>query len=380
MQTALYLIPYPRFFSQHNNVGGHVAHAYGITAELAASGVEVHIVMDEDIDLMHGRNRTVHLAPLADNSAFKRILWGKSLVQKVAGLVRETGAEVCYMRYSVGFQNWLPALKRSLGTVPLVVEVNSFGSQRRGWMAPLEGRFLAAADLIVAISKPVADKMESLWGPRIANKTIIVNNGVDPGRFPDWDQAAARPFGTVVRAGYTGLMETWYGLDDVARGFLQAKADFTGEAALELHFVGDGPHLKTMRERYADQPSIVFHGARPFSEMPEIISGLDILINSDSPRKAYTSPIKIYEYMSSGRPILSASTAQSRMQLEDGRFGWYYELDQPESVAKALQHLLETPQDRIEEKTRAARKFVEENHTWKQRLAYILSNIPKGLP
>ena len=88
MQTALYLIPYPRFFSQHNNVGGHVAHAYGITAELAASGVEVHIVMDEDIDLMHGRNRTVHLAPLADNSAFKRILWGKSLVQKVAGLVR----------------------------------------------------------------------------------------------------------------------------------------------------------------------------------------------------------------------------------------------------------------------------------------------------
>lgn len=371
-KTALYLIPYPRFFSQHNNVGGHIAHAFGVTSTLANQGYKVRIIMEEPNQLMEGSRRIPEIVKLEKNSIFHRIIWGKKLVDKVTELATLDHPEFCYIRYSVGFQNWLPALKKNLGNIPLILEVNSFGSQRYKWMSLFEGNFLSAADLLVLISDPVYKSIERLWGNKLTNKSIIVNNGVDPHRFSDWEKNSRKDFGNTVRLGYTGLIESWYGLDDVALGFI--KANEKSDKELELHIYGDGPYRADMQKKYSGYKSVIFHGAKPFYKMPEIIGNLDILLNADSKEKSYTSPIKMYEYMSSGRPILSARSPQSEMQLKHGRLGWFYDIGDPDSFCEAVIGIINEG-NKITDKTLPARKFVEKNHTWKKRVNYILNHI-----
>ncbi|MBP3193926.1 glycosyltransferase family 4 protein [Natronogracilivirga saccharolytica] len=372
--NVLYIIPYPRFFSQHKNVGGHVAHAYGVTSELAEAGYHVRVLMDEKISLMEGPGREITTLPLEKNSIVRRVGWGRRLVRCAREIAASESPEFCYMRYSVGFQNWLPALKKALGNIPLILEVNSFGSQTRGWMAPLEKRFFAYADLVVVISDPVNDAVKKLFGENIAKRTIVVPNGVNPGRFKKWEENLNRKPGKVLKAAYTGLIENWYGLDDVIEGFLKARQIYKGESDLQLHFYGDGPYRQELENRYRDAESIVFHGPKPFEEMPGILGELDILINSDSAQKAYGSPTKMFEYMSTGRPILSARTPQSERLLINGRFGWYYEVGNPDSFAESMLDLIESP-EKSKEKALDARRYVENNHTWKQRVESILAGL-----
>jgi glycosyltransferase involved in cell wall biosynthesis len=371
-KTALYLIPYPRFFSQHNNVGGHVAHAYGITSTLANQGYKVRIIMEESIHLMEGNRRVPEIIKLEKNSIIHRIFWGKKLVDKISELAALDNPEFCYVRYSVGFQNWLPGLKKTLGNIPLILEVNSFGSQRHRWMSSLEGSFLKAADLLVVISDPVYKSIDKLWGKKLSDKSIVINNGVDPTRFSDWEKNCQKDFEGPIKLGYTGLIESWYGLDDVALGFI--KANEKSDKELELHIYGDGPYRAHMQKKYSDYSSIIFHGAKPFQEMPDIIGNLDILINTDSKEKSYTSPIKMYEYMSSGRPVLSARSPQAEMQLEQGRFGWFYDMGDPGSFCEAVTGLINEG-DQVTARTVPARKFVEKHHTWENRIYHILNHL-----
>ena len=372
IKNAFYLIPYPRFFSQHNNVGGHIAHAYGITSTLATQGYEVRVIMEESTHLMEGTRIIPEIVKLEKNTTVQRIFWGKKLVDRVGELAALENPEFCYVRYSVGFQNWLPGLKRALGNIPLILEVNSFGSQRHKWMSLFEGSFLNAADLLVVISDPVYKSIYKLWGKKLSDKSIVVNNGVDPSRFSKWKDNCRNEFGSPIKLGYTGLIESWYGLDDVARGFI--KANEKSDRELELHIYGDGPYKAEMEKNYSDYKPIIIHGAKPFNDMPEIIGSLDILINSDSKEKSYTSPIKMYEYMASGRPILSARSSQSEMQLDQGRLGWFYDMGDPDSFCESVIRLINTG-DQITAKTLPARKYVEENHSWENRVNYILHHI-----
>ena len=411
-RNALYLIPYPRFSSQHRGVGGHIVHAYSITRALAKAGFATRILTEEKIPLLQGEDGNPELVsvPLSKNDPVRRILWGRRFLRAVrnelSGHPFETSQnhwprnrpEFVYIRYSVGFMNWLPALKRICGEVPLVLEVNSFGSQRRSWLAGVEGRFLQSADLLIAISDVVRQGIHDRWGDALSGKTHVVTNGVDPGRFPVWKEASERSRGDVIRIGYTGLMETWYDLDLVAEGFLDAARRWSntdqikptpsestptkptqGNPAprLELHFYGDGPYLQTLRQRYKNETQIVFHGAKPYTSMPDVMNHLDLLVNAESAAKAYTSPIKLMEYMASGRPVLSARTPQCEAMLgagdKDSERGWIYELGSKDSFTDRLLEWLETPDDEIRARVVKARTFVEEHHTWDQRLAQILA-------
>lgn len=401
-RNALYLIPYPRFSSQHRGVGGHIVHAYSITRALAKAGFATRILTEEEIPLLQGEDGNPELVsvPLAKNDPLRRIMWGRRFLEVVrkelSGHPSKTSQdhwptnkpEFVYIRYSVGFMNWLPALKRICGDIPLVLEVNSFGSQRRSWLARVEGRFLRSADLLIAISDVVWQGIHDRWGDALSGKTHVVTNGVDPGRFPTWMEASERSRGDVIRIGYTGLMETWYDLDLVAEGFLDASRRWSDSdqikstqskptPRLELHFYGDGPYLQTLRQRYKNETHIMFHGAKPYTSMPDVMNHLDLLVNAESAAKAYTSPIKLMEYMASGRPVLSARTPQCEAMLgaddKGGERGWIYELGSKDSFTDRLLEWLETPDDEIRARVVKARTFVEEHHTWDQRLAQILA-------
>ena len=145
LSNVMYILPVPKFFSQANGVGGHVAHAYGIVNGFTKLGYELDIIAEEAHPTIENDKARLHIKPIGKSSFLKRQIWGLGLIRLAKRIAQERQPLFCYVRYSVGFTPLLPLLKRVLEDIPLVLEVNSFGTQHY--------RFLKARFFGIAISR-----------------------------------------------------------------------------------------------------------------------------------------------------------------------------------------------------------------------------------
>ena len=108
---------------------------------------------------------------------------------------------------------------------------------------------------------------------------------------------------------------------------------------------------------------MVFTGQRPPEEIPALVQAADILV---SPRISGTNtPLKIYSYMRSGRPIV-ATKLRTHTQVLDDEMALLVPPD-PDAFADAIRRLI----DRSAERTRladAARTFAAARYS---RDAYV---------
>jgi len=88
----------------------------------------------------------------------------------------------------------------------------------------------------------------------------------------------------------------------------------------------------------------------------------------------YFSPLKIFEFLSLGLPVVSADVGQVPEILGHGRRGRLYRAGRPADLAGAIAALLE---DRNEARRlgQAGRRWVLEHATWSRRVRTILSRI-----
>ena len=113
---------------------------------------------------------------------------------------------------------------------------------------------------------------------------------------------------------------------------------------------------------------------RPFREIPYWLAAADLLLVLGTKKNEYsymyTSPMKIFEYMTSGRPILAADTPANREILSENE-AYFYEPDDAKDLADKIKHLLTNPPD-LKLKVDNARKKVEQ-YTWAKRAEAILA-------
>jgi glycosyltransferase involved in cell wall biosynthesis len=292
-------------------------------------------------------------------------------LNQAAQMAKELNPDFVYMRYSIGFANWMPSLRKQLGSVPLVVEVNSFLSQRIPKAGILERRFIGASSHVLTISETNRRQMAEHFGAHFGVPVSVIPNGVDVDRFPNWKDSLQRSVGEHIRAGYTGVLKPGYGQEVLIDGVLKARRQCP---ALSLHIYGDGPYRQELVRYVGDRPGVTFHGPQPFEAMPEIISGLDILLNAASQVNAFQSPIKVYEYMASGRPIISARTPQVELLLEGDSHGLTYEPENPDDLAETILKLIRN-EDLARSLANSARKAVASQHTWPKRIESLLADL-----
>ena len=100
-----------------------------------------------------------------------------------------------------------------------------------------------------------------------------------------------------LKVGYTGAVDAWFDLDLLA-----------GMAAMRpgwiFEIVGG---LEDVAARPVHLPNVVFHGERPYAEMPGFRSRFDVEIMPFrlSPLTHATDPVKLYEAAAAGRTIVS---------------------------------------------------------------------------
>ncbi len=222
--------------------------------------------------------------------------------------------------------------------VPLVYEAHEVFSdtaplRKRASRAIEEKRVVENAAVIVANSGATATRLQELFGP--ARRIVIIPNGVDRVEAcpeKDWSDAKRK----VV---YAGSLFPWKGVDDL----IAAGAWLTG---YRIEIVGgETGQLDELRSRIPPGGAeFSFSGRLPHSAVMSRLADncIAVLPNRDDPDSAFTSPIKLFEYIASGCAVVASDLPVLREILGDQEAVWSRPGD-AESLARAISSIASTP-------------------------------------
>lgn len=154
-----------------------------------------------------------------------------------------------------------------------------------------------------------------------------------------------------------------------------------GEKWLFL-IVGGGPgdESGTVKKLISNQElkNIVLTGYIPHKEIIKYLAAADILVipnsNLDERTRLFTSPLKLFEYMASNRPI-AASATPTILEVLNNSNAMLVEPDNPAALKEGLLRIF-SDEKRAELLAQNARKEVE-NYTWEKRAVKILCFLEK---
>ena len=231
-----------------------------------------------------------------------------------------------------------------------------------------------AAEQIVAVSAAVADYVAGFGVDR--SRIEIVPNGVRIERFEPLLQFENKDPGSFT-IGFLGTLRPWHGVSDLIEAFgrMQTKKPL---ARLSLRIVGDGPQRQALQRQVSIFPTevrsaIEFVGTVAYEHVPRELAKMDVAVAPyAADQDCYFSPIKLFEYMAAGLPVVAARTGQLTEIIRHGENGLLYNPGDIDALAVALCELHDdvAQRDRL---AQAARRDVEQRHTWHQRVDQILN-------
>jgi glycosyltransferase involved in cell wall biosynthesis len=127
-----------------------------------------------------------------------------------------------------------------------------------------------------------------------------------------------------------------------------ARLHAAGDERFGAVFIGDGPERAAAVRAARDVPGVTFTGALPHSELPAALAAADIGVAPFDPAKHrplrlgfYWSPLKIFEYMAVGLPVVAPALPRLGRLVEHGREGLLYDPSDPRGLDRALVALAE---------------------------------------
>ena len=201
-----------------------------------------------------------------------------------------------------------------------------------------------------------------------ADKIVELEWGADTDRFtPDAEGPLPfeRPQGVV--AVFAGAFRSWHGAVDFVRAMrLLADRQVTGIGAV---LIGDGPEKPRAEMEAKDLRNVLFTGAVPHDRMPACLASADIGVapfdvSAHKPLTLgfYWSPLKIFEYMAAGLPVVAPAGGRMSRLVGHDREGLLYEPATPPALAEALTRLVD-PDHRLA-LGRAARDRAVREYSW----------------
>lgn len=229
---------------------------------------------------------------------------------------------------------------------------------------------------VIAINKIIVEDLKAVFRKSSAHY-IAEPNGVDLAMFYPQDKSQARaklglpPEEPTVL--YTGRFYSWKGLEIIPRA-----AALTPEIRWQM--VGDTREkfVTVVDESLPD--NMHFAAGRPYSEMPLWNAASDAVLvlgtRRDEQSYRWTSPMKLFEYMATGRPILASATPAIKDVVSDGE-ALLYEPDNAKDLADKVRQAVAGGESIAELVNRAAQ--TSRRLTWNERAKRVLHFIKSTL-
>lgn len=201
------------------------------------------------------------------------------------------------------------------------------------------------ADAIVAISDHLYDWY--LERGLEAGRMIVARDGVNLEMFADLpDRVVARS-----RLGisndtrvvtYTGHFYPWKGADALAAAAMMLPAPW------QTHLVGGIREDFHRLEALSDGKRLCVHSHLPQREALLYVAAADVVVLPNSGKSdisaSYTSPLKLFEYLASGKPLIASDLPSIREVIKSNKHALLVPPDKPEALATAILHIGDNPE------------------------------------
>jgi glycosyltransferase involved in cell wall biosynthesis len=230
----------------------------------------------------------------------------------------------------------------------------------------IERRVWSSSDGMLAVSDELA--AIGIEQGADASRVHVLPNGVDVTRFVPRDGAADRmrrehELGSGPVIGFVGSLKAWHGTDVLLDAFATLVPRWP---AARLLVVGDGPTADDLRRRAESlgiATAVRFTGAVEHARVPDLIAAMDVTAAPYLPSTDfYFSPIKIYEYLAAGKPVVASHLGQIAALVRDDLVR-AAEPGDATSLATALEAVLAAPEAAQEQAARG-RDCVLRERTW----------------
>ena len=346
-------------------------HVMKMCAALAGQGCDVTVYSERDPEWvgddasLRGQFGLAHAFPLVLVEKDKR--GRENLLYR---LVRQAIADGCCHIYT---RSLSVAYYACLADIPVIFEEHKLPKDTD----LAQYRFILRSPALlrfVVISAALARFFGGLHHDA-AGKIAVLHDAADP-VVPD----AVPPFvlqdlpGTQISLGYVGHLYPGKGAElsvEIARAMPHVGVHMLG---------GTDEDVARWRDETRDLPNIVFYGHRPHGDVPGFIEAIDACIapflrhvgvSGGGPNVADVfSPLKIFEYMAHGKPIVTSDLPVLREVLTHGETALMCDPDTPDSFVAAIDALRADPDEAWAMGARAREHF-QTHYTWSRRAELV---------
>ncbi len=309
--------------------------------------------------------------------AFYLLLLSYALVMTALLLI--TRADVYYSRDEalLAILSWLKPQSA------LAYEAHLLAASKRG--AALTRYVVARAGSVIAITPQLRQDLIHQRGAQ-PERTLAVHDGIRRARFaslPD-QSAARRQIGwdeSAFIVGYVGRLHT-VGMDKGVGTLIQALSQ-VDDAHLAL--VGGPDDMaeglrRQWRELGLPDERFLYAGHVPPADVPRYLCAFDVCA-MPLPRAAhfahYASPLKLFEYMASGRPTVASDLPAWSDVVRHEETALLAPPGESAALAQAIRRLRRDPALRERLATNASRRVMA-HYTWAARAKKILAHIQQA--
>jgi glycosyltransferase involved in cell wall biosynthesis len=267
-------------------------------------------------------------------------------------------------------------LKRRFN-LPMLLEVNAPLFEERskydGIALPRFARWWErytwrGADCVLVVTEVLARRVAAAGVQR--ERIVVIPNGINAEEFrgePD-SEGAKRSLGLRGKLvlGFTGFLKDWHGLNKVVE--LLAGAD----PSWHLLIVGDGPAREAL-ERQAKALGITervtITGVVARDQVARHVAAFDIALQPAV--VDYASPLKLFEYMALGRPVVAPAQPNIMEILTDGEDAVLFDPRDPCGLGRAIERLGRDEGLRLRIGAAARRTIASRRLTWANNAARV---------
>ncbi len=302
-------------------------------------------------------------------------------------VIHQYRPDFIYERYSLFLFSTL--LLSKIYNIPVVYEINDSSQLVRvrtlfftRFASFVERKIFRHSNGLVFVSQRLREIILGAY-PEVKTKNIISPNASDKNIF-FYDENAKRQAKLALSledqtvCGFIGCFALWHGVHH----FMEKMAPrLKLHPTLTLLLIGDGetlPSIKKIMESHNLEKQVVLTGNVPHGEIINYVRAMDFSVLPST--NEYGSPMKMFELMGAGVPLVAADFPPVVEILEDEKDGWLFPQGNFDACIDLLIDIHNNP-EKIKRAATLAEDKIHKQHQWRHNASDLdaLFNNPLKL-